>query len=193
MGTISDVGSAFAEVYARHYPDIVRYATRRVGPDHADDIAAETFTIGWRRWAELPTADPLPWLYRTAANVIANERRRTERASNLHADLADDAARGDETVDAASDRLTAVLSVLHRLSESDQEVLRLHVWEELDGKRLAIVLNCSQTAAGVRLHRARKRLRSALAQADAEQRSTAKPTGPVISDNVVGWNRRDQR
>jgi hypothetical protein len=39
----------FAEPFDRHYPAILRYLRRRVGPDLADDLAAETFTLAFRR------------------------------------------------------------------------------------------------------------------------------------------------
>lgn len=58
------------------------------------------------------------------------------------------------------DLLTSLLS---RLSEDHQHVLRLWVVEGLDGTELAEQLSCSYENAIVRLHRARKQLRTMLA------------------------------
>jgi RNA polymerase sigma-70 factor (ECF subfamily) len=33
----------FAEVFRRYAPDIKRYVTRRLGPEAAEDVVAETF------------------------------------------------------------------------------------------------------------------------------------------------------
>ena len=58
-----------------------------------------------------------------------------------------------------SDAETAIRAALARLSDTDQEVLRLAAWEQLDTPALAYVLECSEVAARVRLHRATRRLR----------------------------------
>jgi RNA polymerase sigma-70 factor (ECF subfamily) len=44
------------------------------------------------------------------------------------------------------------------LGETDQEILRLHAWEELAHDEIALVLGLSRGAVRVRLHRARRRL-----------------------------------
>ena len=53
---------------------------------------------------------------------------------------------------------TVITAALTRLSPADQEVLRLAAWEQLDTAALAYVLECSEVAARVRLHRATRRL-----------------------------------
>ena len=56
-----------------------------------------------------------------------------------------------------------MLAALAGLSRTDQELLRLAAWEQLGIADIAYVMECSQPAARVRLHRARARLASALA------------------------------
>lgn len=51
------------------------------------------------------------------------------------------------------------------LSEADQEVLRLAVWEELPARQAAAILGCTAATFHVRLHRARTRLRNHLSPA----------------------------
>lgn len=65
---------------------------------------------------------------------------------------------------------------LDSLREPDREILRLAAWEDCSTAELATVLGCSQNAAGVRLHRARNRLRRALAQDDAGREPTTMTT-----------------
>ena len=72
----------FRTLFEQAWPDVERYARRRVGPDASADVAADTFAIAWRRFAELPH-DPLPWLYGVARRVVANHRRGAERAGRL--------------------------------------------------------------------------------------------------------------
>lgn len=137
-------------LYEEHYWAVLRFATRRLRDgEAARDIAAETFAIAWRRIGDMP-AFPLPWLYGIARHLACNEVRRALRAERLTTRLASeppqhDASAGEEGV---------VLQTLGRLSERDQEVLRLSAWEDLTGAEMAQVLRCSNATAAVRLHRA---------------------------------------
>src|SRR3954447_10672697 len=67
---------AFAALFTRHAATIQRYVTRRLGPDAADDVVAETFLLAFR---QRETYDPapanaLPWLYGIATHLIRRHR-----------------------------------------------------------------------------------------------------------------------
>ncbi|MFZ3561885.1 RNA polymerase sigma factor [Streptomyces sp. BH055] len=49
---------------------------------NVDDIVGETFLAAWRRRHELP-ADPRPWLFGAARNVMLNADRTMRRHSPL--------------------------------------------------------------------------------------------------------------
>lgn len=151
---MNEHASRFREVYARHYADVVRYGLRRLdGLTAAEELAQEVFLVAWRRRSELPTST-LPWLYGVARRVLANHWR-AQRAVPPFVELSEMAAldRHDGVV-----RLVDVRSALFRLSEDDQEILRLVGWEQLSLTETALVLGCGRAAAKVRLHRARRRL-----------------------------------
>jgi hypothetical protein len=61
---------AFAELFDRHAPVIHRYIARRIGPQIAEDVAAETFLAAFRRRSRYETqqADARPWLYGIATH-----------------------------------------------------------------------------------------------------------------------------
>jgi RNA polymerase sigma-70 factor (ECF subfamily) len=144
----------FRAVYARHYPDVVRYGLRRLdGLTAAEELAQEVFLVAWRRRSELP-ARALPWLYGVARRLLANHWR-AQRTVPPFVELTEVAAldRHDGVV-----RLVDVRSALFRLSEDDQEILRLVGWEQLSLAEAASVLGCGLATAKVRLHRARRRL-----------------------------------
>jgi RNA polymerase sigma-70 factor (ECF subfamily) len=153
----------FTRLYELHYWSVLRFLLRRLGDEpRARDLTAEVFVVAWRRLDELP--DPvLPWLYGVARKGLANEYRHQSRQDRLHERLAGLAM--DEHEDLAAERVW-VLEALHRLSDADQEVLRLSAWEDLSGADIAAVLNCSNSAAAVRLHRARQRLRMLMSEDD---------------------------
>ncbi|MFI0786732.1 RNA polymerase sigma factor [Streptomyces lydicus] len=155
---------AFADAYRAHYWAVSRFVARRLdGQAHdVEEVVAEVFSIAWRRRAELPDA-PLPWLYGVARNCLANTVRGLGRYRRLLRRLGNhEAAHQGQTVESPdADRPGAwVHEVLARLSPADQEVLRLATWEELTVEELAEVLGCGAGAAAMRLHRARRRLRT---------------------------------
>ena len=48
-------------------PALWRYLARRTDPEAAADALADTLLVLWRRRADIPAVDPLPWCYRVAA------------------------------------------------------------------------------------------------------------------------------
>ncbi|MGW3007500.1 RNA polymerase sigma factor [Streptomyces sp. NPDC001219] len=169
---------AFAEAYRAHYWAVSRFVARRLdGQAHeVEEVVAEVFSIAWRRRAELPEA-PLPWLYGVARNCLANTVRGRGRYRRLLHRLGNhEAAHRRQTVDSpdAEGPGSWVHEALARLSAADQEVLRLTAWEELTVEELAVTLGCGRSAAAMRLHRARGRLRT--------QIERMRPRGTVPSD-----------
>ena len=57
-----DARVRFSQMYGALYGRIHAYAQRRVGTEAADEVAAETFLVAWRRLDAIPS-EPLPWLY----------------------------------------------------------------------------------------------------------------------------------
>jgi RNA polymerase sigma-70 factor (ECF subfamily) len=127
----------------------------------AEDVAAETFLVTWRRLDAIP-GDPLPWLLGIARHIIQHEVRSSRRRDRLAARVGAQPRSPEEPAEDPSPAAGEVLVVLERLSERDREVLLLTTWDGLDQRRAAAVLGCSRTAFAVRLHRARARLARAL-------------------------------
>lgn len=149
----------FEALYRTHYAAVLRFARRRTDPATAEDVAAETFAVAWRRLEKVPPDRPLPWLYTTAANELSNRRRKAR--SDEYKAAAAPRATGRDPADALAER-DAVLRAFATLSETDREALRLVAWEGLslaDGARVA---KTTRVAFAVRVSRARKRLAAAL-------------------------------
>lgn len=156
----------FTAVYRRHCAQVERYVMRRVHADAVADVVAEVFLTAWRRADDIPRADALPWLYGVARRVLANDRRARRRRADL-VDLL--AGQPERQTGCATDEVVArtdLARAMRGLSESDQEVLRLVLWEELTVSEAAVALECTAVAARVRMHRARRRLRRRLEATD---------------------------
>lgn len=146
----------FASVYSEHLPAISRYLARRVERQHVEDLAADVFALAWRKRDGVTTGEELPWLYRIAANLVANHRRKQAATASFIASLrpADSAPAADDIVIADQQLATA----WKQLKAKDREVLALAVFEDLPVAAIASALGVSANAVSIRLHRARKQL-----------------------------------
>ena len=174
-----DREARFTALYERHFGDVLRYAARRAGTEAAAEVAAETFLTAWRRLDAVPARQPLPWLYVTARQCLANELRKQERRQRLDERMQTEAGASGQAGPADSTASHRdVLTALATLPANDQEALRLTEWEQLDHAAAARAAGCSATAFKVRLHRARRRLARALDK-QAAPGATAKPATQI--------------
>lgn len=139
-----------------HSLAVLRYAQRRVAPADVEDVVTETFTIAWRRSAEVPDF-PLPWLLGVARRVAANTVRSGERRTALLDRLARAHEQSQPSVTDGG-----IQEALEQLSDDDRELLTLIGWDGLSPHEAADALGCAHATLRVRLHRARGRLRRAL-------------------------------
>lgn len=159
--------AGFEALYTANFSSILGYVVRRCeNPEDAADVVAETFAVAWRRSDAVPAGEEARlWLYGVARKVLANHRRGLAGRRGLTEALAADVAEL-YTPSAEDSAETGTLGAVFRgLPDDDRELLSLVAWEGLDHGELAEVLGCSRNAVRIRLHRARKRLASALLKA----------------------------
>lgn len=145
----------FDDLFRRHARAVFRYLARRTDPAEAEDLAADVLATAWRRRDDVPDGAELPWLYRTAAYVLANHRRKARPVAVADGlEGVDDADPADLAI--ADDEARRALAAL---TPRDRRILLLHAWEGLDGADLALVLGISRGGADAALSRARARLR----------------------------------
>lgn len=151
-------------LFDEHGARLRGFAIRRIGPDDADDIVAEVFATAWRRRADVPEP-ALPWLYQTARHLVLHHHRGTARRNSL----TDAVSLGlrEQTVRSAEEQASALVeSILAGLDDTDAEVLRLTVWEQLTPTEIAQLLGLSPGAVRNRLMRARRHARKLYEAAD---------------------------
>jgi RNA polymerase sigma-70 factor, ECF subfamily len=118
------------------------------------------FLVAWRRFDALP-AEPLPWLYGVARNVVL--RHHADRGRRQQTRAALELERGWPPLgigDGGDPELwdPELWEAWEQLSAADREVLALVAWEQLSVADAARALGCSGPVFSVRLHRARRRL-----------------------------------
>jgi RNA polymerase sigma-70 factor (ECF subfamily) len=151
---------SFDPLFEAYYGEIYRYCLRRLGRDDAEDATADVFAVAWRRIGEMPEGEMRrSWLYGVAYHVIGNQYRGRRRRSRLTARLAGTRAEPSQS-DGSAGEFEDLLDALGRLSQTDQELLRLWAWEGLTRAEMARVLGINENAVDQRLHRARARLKA---------------------------------
>lgn len=170
------IADGFTAIYDRHARALYRYCARRVGPDLAEDAVAQTFLIAYeKRHSIAGGADPLPWLFGIATNVLFRYRRDEVRGYRALARTGTDpllvpmsseshAARTDERVDAGQ-RARSIARVLAKLPARQRDVLLLFAIAELSYAEIAAALDLPVGTVQSALHRARTKLRKSLDEA----------------------------
>lgn len=160
----------FALLYERYFGEIHRYAAARLGTQVADDLAAETFLVAFRKRASFDSARGAvrPWLYGIATNLVAQHRRsegrRLEAFQRAPADGGADGGHEDRVtarVTAASAQ-GSLAAEIARLPEGDRDVLILVAIAGLSHEEISQTLGIPPGTVGSRLSRVRRRLRAAL-------------------------------
>jgi len=162
---------AFATLYDRHAIQLYRYVCRRVGPEVADDVVAETFLAMFRGLERYDTSRPdaRAWLYAIATKELARHHR-TERAryrtlarAASEPAVTEFAERVDGYVSAAGAG-RSLAKALARLARRDRDVLLLIAWGEMSYEEVAGVLSIPVGTVRSRLNRARRKMRDALGE-----------------------------
>jgi RNA polymerase sigma factor (sigma-70 family) len=184
----------FEALYAQYHAQVLGYALRRLdSPDEAADVLAETFLVAWRRLEVVPEGErSCLWLYGVARRVLSNHRRGAHRRTQLADRLREELAARLPLAEASGEG-TALAVAFRSLRDDDRELLALQGWEGLAPAEIATVLGCSHNAARIRLHRARRRLRAALAGTEPTQvtgdssqpHGSAGPVDPILMKGEV--------
>ena len=167
LARAGDEPELFGVLFDRHFAAIHRYLERRIGPEGADELAADVFRIAFeqrRRFRPLHES-ALPWLYGLATRLMLKlwrgERRRLRALARLEAT----ADRPGSILDGAEERLDArstrarLLEALASLPQADRDVVVLVAWEELSYEEVAVALAIPVGTVRSRLNRARRKLR----------------------------------
>jgi RNA polymerase sigma-70 factor (ECF subfamily) len=116
----------FADVYERHFENVWAYVIRRVRDRaESEDITAEVFRSALQslprfEWRGVPM---LAWLYRIAANEIADRAKRAAREVPVETELTSDEMQGIE-------RRASLFRLVHALPPAQREVIVKRFAEE---------------------------------------------------------------
>lgn len=168
---IDRTDEGYNDFFDKHSSAVMHYALRRLDNfESCEDVVVDTFFVAWKKWDERPPADrELPWLLGIAFRVLSNSRTSRDRRARLSSLLSmqRDADVNDCPISIDSD----VDWAMGLLSTNDREVLRLAYWEHMSYRDIAQAFGINENAAGIRISRAKTKLRGHLLQAGERPRS----------------------
>ncbi len=137
-------------MYERYHDSLVRLLWRRTGDrDRAEDLAQEVFV----RALETPPANPKPWLFAVALNLVRDDGRRAtlqgRKLELLRGEHAGAAAPPADAALEAGERTETVRAALATLTEQDRSALLLKA-EGFDYGEIAAALGLAKGAVGPR-------------------------------------------
>jgi RNA polymerase sigma-70 factor (ECF subfamily) len=159
----------FGGVYDRHFTAVHGYVAGRLGPEIADDVAAETFFVAFRKRAGFQAGRGCvrAWLFGIATNLVASYRRAETRRYRALTRMGPEAAaesHEDRVVTgvAAQSLQPHLARALAALSRKERDVVLLVALGDLSHEEVAQALDIPYGTVGSRLNRARRKLRAAL-------------------------------
>jgi RNA polymerase sigma-70 factor (ECF subfamily) len=162
----NNIDARFEALYRAHARQVHGYCLRRTSSEEARDATSEVFVVAWRRFDDVPRGDEaLPWLYGVARNVLANRARSFRRRDRLAVKAAahhDPTVPGPESQIVRNEEHDELLEALGKLSDKDQEILRLVEWEGLSRDKVADMFFVSRAAIDKRIARAYKKMANML-------------------------------
>ncbi|WP_370065361.1 RNA polymerase sigma factor [Streptacidiphilus sp. MAP5-3] len=165
--------SGFAEFYQQNFATVLGFVTRRTDSVHlAADLTADIFMTALEQVDSYDArrGTPAAWLYGIARNVLATHFRGSARERRAVSQIAGHRMLDEQDVAAIEARIDAArtarrLTGLHAaLSEPLRAVLDLVAVDGLTIREAAQTLGISAASARMRLHRARKALKSVTPQ-----------------------------
>jgi RNA polymerase sigma-70 factor, ECF subfamily len=165
--------SAFGELMRRYEPKMIRYGQRFLSvAEDIEDIVQDIFVTTYTNIKSYNSSYAFsPWMYRIAHNTFANELRRRSRRPILSfsTDVLLPRLRGESDVEAeviAAEEAREMEVHLKHLSAHYREIIILYYFEELSYSEIADVLRIPTTTVGVRLSRAKTKLKKIIEHHD---------------------------
>ena len=162
---------AVKEMVTRKLPRLLALASRLLGDaDEARDIAQESFLRIWKQAASWRSEQARfdTWLHRVALNLCYDRLRRRKEHVQIDSEQAFEAVDHNPTPDEqleASAQSRRMAAALDRLPERQREAIVLQYYQELSNTEAAALMQISVEALESLLSRARRNLRSHLAEA----------------------------
>jgi RNA polymerase sigma factor (sigma-70 family) len=179
---------AYAAIVRRHRPALLRYCTRIVGADRAQDAVQQTFIAAHAAMLKDERDINLkPWLYRIAHNAALGLMRGQATLSVVPDQLPDESATGPQELAELRERLERTIAAIDVLPRAQRDAVLLQAFEGASHEEVATALGISQGAARQQLYRARSTLRTAVSSLTPMPLLTKLMVATGGGASAVGW------
>jgi RNA polymerase sigma-70 factor (ECF subfamily) len=154
----------FHRLYECHYPAVYRLALFLTGsPEHAEDLAADTFVRAWTARDRIRYATVRAYLLTITRNLYRDELRAARPFVEIDNALTDEGLAADLRFEQSA-ALREVRRGLALVAPGDRRALLLRVGREMSYADIAQRLGISLDAVKSRIARAREALRAAVSR-----------------------------
>jgi len=148
----------FNDLYFKYAHDVYRFAFWLSGnSEEAKDITSETFVRAWMNLRSIRTETLKGYLLKIARNVYLGHLRKLRKHTELEDTHPDPAPGPEKSVEFRSE-LGRIQTFLKTLPEIDRSAFVIRIKYELPYAEIARILQISEAAARVKVHRVRKKL-----------------------------------
>lgn len=170
---MNNLKKQFSQIYDDHIEKIYRFVFFKVNSQEiAEDLASETFLRFWKKLNGNPNnssaeiKNPQAFLYKIARNLVTDHYREKGKAQFVSIEssfLPDPSQNLEERVQLESD-IDNIKNSLSNLKEDYQNVILWYYLDDLPISQISQLLDRTEAATRVLLHRALKALRNKLSQ-----------------------------
>jgi len=162
---MANLRKEFSKIYDQYIDKIYRFIFLKVSSkDTAEDLTSETFLRAFEAMKTSNIENPQAFLYRIARNLVTDhyrEKSRTQVVSAEYVPVIDPKENLEERAILNSD-MEQVRLAINNLKDDYQNVVIWHYLDDLSIPEIAKMMDKSEQATRVLLHRALKGLRGAM-------------------------------
>ena len=167
---------SFPDIYSEYYPKLLRYLTRLVGDDEAEDVVQVAFEKVNNSLSTFKGESKLStWIFRIATNTALDRLKSPSYKRTPSGPLAPVPLQTVENIEMVSSKPKSpdqkvihdemsdcIREFVDRLPPDYRTIITLNELEGFTNKEIAEILQISLDTAKIRLHRARAKLRESL-------------------------------
>lgn len=161
-----NIGETFAELYQEYLDKIFRYVQYRVNEVQlAEDLTSAVFEralVNIEKYSS-DKASFATWIFTIARNILIDYYRSRGRKQTVELDEATDKTIGDLSPEEKllkKEENEKLKVCLVKLSDEEQEIIRLKFGGELNNRQIAEMTGLSESNVGTKLYRAVRKMRN---------------------------------
>ncbi|MBI2042643.1 MAG: sigma-70 family RNA polymerase sigma factor [Candidatus Nealsonbacteria bacterium] len=165
---MSQLEKEFGKIYDKSVDKIYRFIYLKVNSQEiAEDLTSETFTRGWEAFQKQASKidNPQAFLYQIARNLVTDQYRQKAQAQFVSMESVPQAQSREKSLEEIA-MLTSdvgrIKAALAKVNDNYREIIVWYYLDEFTVPEIAKILNKSEEAVRVVIHRALKALRAEL-------------------------------